>query len=205
MTQPIWILGASGYVGGAYQRLLEKRGVPFRTVPRSDLDYYDVEALTAALRDAKPEFVVNCAGYTGKPNVDACELHKTECLNGNAILPGILREACEATGLKPNVETPNSGLPRIKLERGPLRAPTVVDGPVLIRAQRLVRSASVSYANGTQEQDAVRLSFAVLLEPKLRKNVWIGAAQIEKAVDENEVVRAFPRNGVGANVSYLEV
>jgi hypothetical protein len=26
MSQPIWILGASGYVGGAYQRLLESRG-----------------------------------------------------------------------------------------------------------------------------------------------------------------------------------
>src|SRR5687767_8137077 len=97
MTQPIWILGASGYVGGAYQRLLEQRGIPFRALPRRDLDYYDATALTAALRDERPAFLVNCAGYTGKPNEDACELHKTECLNGNAILPGVLREACEAT------------------------------------------------------------------------------------------------------------
>ena len=98
MTQPIWILGASGYVGGAYQRLLEKLRVPCRVFPRQDLDYYNVATLTAALRAAKPPFLVNCAGYTGKPNVDACELHRTECLNGNALLPGILREACEATG-----------------------------------------------------------------------------------------------------------
>ena len=98
MTQPIWILGASGYVGHAYQRLLEKQGVAFRSLPRKDLDYYNLDALTAALRADKPSFVVNCAGYTGKPNVDACELHKTECLSGNAILPGILKQACEATG-----------------------------------------------------------------------------------------------------------
>jgi dTDP-4-dehydrorhamnose reductase len=98
MTHPIWILGASGYVGGAYQRLLEKLSVPFRALPRNVLDYYNLATLTTALREAKPPFVVNCAGYTGKPNVDACELHKTECLDGNAILPGILREACEATG-----------------------------------------------------------------------------------------------------------
>jgi dTDP-4-dehydrorhamnose reductase len=98
MSQPIWILGASGYVGSAYQRLLEHRGVPFRALPRNVLDYYNRATLTAALHEARPPFVVNCAGYTGKPNVDACELHKTECLNGNAILPGILREACEATG-----------------------------------------------------------------------------------------------------------
>lgn len=31
--------------------------------------------------------------------MDACELHKTDCLLGNAILPGILREACEHEGL----------------------------------------------------------------------------------------------------------
>jgi dTDP-4-dehydrorhamnose reductase len=98
MSQPIWILGASGYVGHAYQRLLETRGIAARALPRSALDYYNLATLTAALREARPPFVVNCAGYTGKPNVDACELHKTECLNGNAILPGILRAACEATG-----------------------------------------------------------------------------------------------------------
>ncbi|MEP6668282.1 MAG: sugar nucleotide-binding protein [Chthoniobacter sp.] len=98
MSQPIWILGASGYVGGAYQRLLESRGIPFRVLPRTALDYYNVSTLTAALKEAKPAFLVNCAGYTGKPNVDACELHKTECLLGNAILPGVLRQACEATG-----------------------------------------------------------------------------------------------------------
>src|SRR4051794_18742079 len=98
MTQPIWILGASGYVGSAYQRLLDSKRVPYRTLPRRDLDYYNVATLTAALREARPAFLVNCAGYTGKPNVDACELHKAETLLGNAVLPGILRQACEATG-----------------------------------------------------------------------------------------------------------
>ena len=43
----------------------------------------------------KPEFLINCAGYTGKPNVDACELHKAECLDGNAVLPGTIQNACE--------------------------------------------------------------------------------------------------------------
>lgn len=98
MSQPVWILGASGYVGGAYQRMLAGRGVECRALARADLNYYDEATLISALKEAKPAFLVNCAGYTGKPNVDACELHKTECLNGNAILPGVLRQACEATG-----------------------------------------------------------------------------------------------------------
>ena len=98
MTNPIWILGASGYVGHAYERLFTLRGLDYRVFSRRDLDYYTPATLIAALREGRPSFLLNCAGYTGKPNVDACELHKTECLLGNAILPGILREACEATG-----------------------------------------------------------------------------------------------------------
>jgi dTDP-4-dehydrorhamnose reductase len=41
--------------------------------------------------------LINSAGYTGKPNVDACETDKTNCLFGNAILPGRIAEACEST------------------------------------------------------------------------------------------------------------
>ncbi len=39
--------------------------------------------------------MINCAGYTGKPNVDACETDKAACLAGNAVLPGIVAEACD--------------------------------------------------------------------------------------------------------------
>jgi hypothetical protein len=44
-------------------------------------------------------FLINAAGYTGKPNVDACELNKTECLVGNAILPGRIADACATAGV----------------------------------------------------------------------------------------------------------
>jgi dTDP-4-dehydrorhamnose reductase len=95
----IYLLGGSGYVGHAYQALLTKKGIPFRNVRRADLDYTDRDVLRAALLRDKPEFVINAAGYTGKPNVDACELHKHECLFGNAVLPGIVAEACADAGV----------------------------------------------------------------------------------------------------------
>jgi dTDP-4-dehydrorhamnose reductase len=66
---------------------------------RNEVDYGDVGALTAALRADKPSFLINAAGYTGKPNVDACEVHKAECLEGNAILPGKIARACAAAGV----------------------------------------------------------------------------------------------------------
>jgi dTDP-4-dehydrorhamnose reductase len=95
----ILLLGGSGYVGQAYQRLFARKNLPFRNLARRDLDYTRPEVLTPFLRELRPEFVVNAAGYTGKPNVDACELHKADCLDGNAVLPGRIAQACTDAGI----------------------------------------------------------------------------------------------------------
>ncbi len=95
----IYLLGGSGYVGHAYQALLKRKGLPFRNLRRADCDYADTAVLTDLLRREKPDFLINAAGYTGKPNVDACELHKAECLFGNAVLPGRIAAACAAAGV----------------------------------------------------------------------------------------------------------
>ena len=95
----IYLLGGSGYVGQAYQALLARKGLPFRSLRRADLDYSNPALLAAALRADRPHFLINAAGYTGKPNVDACELHKAECLFGNAVLPGLIAQACADAGV----------------------------------------------------------------------------------------------------------
>lgn len=95
----IYLLGGSGYVGQAYQSLLTQKGIPFKNLRRADLDYSDPAQLATALKRDRPEFLINAAGYTGKPNVDACELHKAECLFGNAVLPVRIAEACTAAGV----------------------------------------------------------------------------------------------------------
>ena len=95
----IYLLGGSGYVGHAYQALFRLKGVAYRSLGRSEVDYTDAAALRSALLRDRPEFLINAAGYTGKPNVDACELHKAECLQGNAVLPGVVAQACEEAGV----------------------------------------------------------------------------------------------------------
>ena len=95
----IYLLGGSGYVGHAYQALLTRKGIPFRNLRRAEVNYADRSTLTELLRREKPEFLINAAGYTGKPNVDACELHKSECLDGNAVLPGTIALACADAGI----------------------------------------------------------------------------------------------------------
>ena len=95
----VFLLGGSGYVGTAYRRFFDARGIPHRSVARAELDYARPRVLAAALRDAGASFLVNAAGYTGRPNVDACEDHKADTLDGNAVLPGRVREACEQAGV----------------------------------------------------------------------------------------------------------
>lgn len=87
------ILGAGGYVGTALRHYCDAQGVSYVALGRTHS--VNPETLAKAIQDAGVDCLINCAGYTGKPNVDACELHKSECLEGNGVLPGIVRQACE--------------------------------------------------------------------------------------------------------------
>ncbi|MDV6029880.1 MAG: sugar nucleotide-binding protein [Phycisphaera sp. RhM] len=91
----ILLLGGSGYVATTFAKRLSDRGLTFRVISRRDCDYTRRDRLIALIDQTKPSFLINAAGYTGKPNVEACEHHKADCLLGNAVLPGIVREACE--------------------------------------------------------------------------------------------------------------
>ncbi len=89
------LLGGTGYVGQAFQAELTRRGWDYVNLSRSQLDYTQFKALLGLLRDLKPSFLINCAGFTGKPNVDACEVAKTETIRGNAVLAETIANACE--------------------------------------------------------------------------------------------------------------
>ena len=93
----ILLLGGIGYIGAAFQKELQRRGQNFLTLSRSEVDYTRFDSLLNFLRTKKPTFVINAAGYTGKPNVDACELDKAGTLLGNALLPQTIAHACAAT------------------------------------------------------------------------------------------------------------
>jgi dTDP-4-dehydrorhamnose reductase len=92
----ILLLGASGYVGQAFARELARRGQAFTPLSRFEADYSRFDVLLEYLQRARPEFVLNAAGYTGKPNVDACETARAETLQGNTLLPLTIAQACAA-------------------------------------------------------------------------------------------------------------
>jgi dTDP-4-dehydrorhamnose reductase len=95
----ILLLGATGYIGEAFARELQRRNQPFTALSRKETDYSKFEVLLKFLQRNKPEFVVNVAGYTGKPNVDACETARADTLQGNTLLPVNIANACAAAGV----------------------------------------------------------------------------------------------------------
>lgn len=95
----ILVLGGTGFVGRKIGQVLQARGWPQRTLRRAEADYTTRAGLRKALGEFRPDFVICAAGYTGKPNVDAAEREKADCLLGNAVLPGLLREECGAAGV----------------------------------------------------------------------------------------------------------
>jgi len=92
----ILLLGASGYIGQAFQQELASRRLPHTPLSRKQLDYSKFDRLLSYLRENKPSFVLNAAGYTGKPNVDACETARADTLQGNTLLPLTIAQACVA-------------------------------------------------------------------------------------------------------------
>jgi dTDP-4-dehydrorhamnose reductase len=95
----ILLLGGSGYMGQAFGRELAARGCAVAAPTRAEVDYTRFEPLTGLLRRAKPDLVINSAGYTGKPNVDACEKDWAGTLQGNTLFPAMVAQACAAQGI----------------------------------------------------------------------------------------------------------
>jgi len=91
------ILGKSGYIAEALIRELKSRSLPYLAWSRSDVDYTNRLHLERSLDNLRaPLYIINCAGYIGKPNVDACESAKADCIEGNILLPMMLSQLCSA-------------------------------------------------------------------------------------------------------------
>jgi dTDP-4-dehydrorhamnose reductase len=89
------ILGKNGYIAEAIIKELKSRDLPHVAWSRSDVDYTDLKELEYNLYILGDDLhIINCAGYIGKPNVDACELAKADCIEGNVLLPLMLAQLC---------------------------------------------------------------------------------------------------------------
>ena len=87
----ILLLGASGYIGGAFKAELVKRNYETLTPNRANMNYCNFEVLRQYIQEQGGiDFLINAAGFTGKPNVEQCEIKRKETLEGNLLLPQML-------------------------------------------------------------------------------------------------------------------
>jgi len=87
----ILLTGRNGQVGSELARLLPQASAP----DRSSLDLSDPDAIRRAVREAKPELIVNAAAYTA---VDKAETERALATQVNAVAPGILGEEARRLG-----------------------------------------------------------------------------------------------------------
>lgn len=73
-----------GYVAGYIKKCFDDTGMKYHHIHHDDNIPKDTT------------FIVNAAGFTGVPNVDACEIYKDECVQGNILFPLNLEKRANA-------------------------------------------------------------------------------------------------------------
>ncbi len=76
-----------------------RRGEEVLGLSRSQVDYTRFITLRDYLLNRQPTLLINCAGFTGKPNVDECESRQADTLLGNVALVQTIADACESAGV----------------------------------------------------------------------------------------------------------
>lgn len=113
MDAPTWLIfGSTGWIGGQLIDLLNeiKTGEyihpsigkwthPIGSIVAAKSRIQNREDVARELDEVKPSYVLNCAGLTGRPNVDWCEDHKEAVIRVNVIGTLNLIDLCSTRGI----------------------------------------------------------------------------------------------------------
>ena len=90
-----WLLtGASGMLGSAFAESLGSQAV---LLTRAELDVTDAKGVFAAVESRSPRVVINCAAHV---DAEAAEHDADGSYRANAVLPGLLAQACRRVDAK---------------------------------------------------------------------------------------------------------
>jgi len=95
----ILILG-EGFIGLRLFNFLREEKFDASITNQKKLAYYDKKELFNFISKADYSVIINCSGYTGSPNVDACELNKEVCLFYNVSVPAQINAICDTLNIK---------------------------------------------------------------------------------------------------------
>ena len=87
-----YLIFGNGYMAHNFLEALHPDG---EISTKNICDLSEVESVLSE----KPEYVINCAGKTGKPNIDWCEDHKEETMMSNVQGAITLATACSKRGI----------------------------------------------------------------------------------------------------------
>lgn len=94
----ILLFGSTGYIGSEFKKELIKQNIKFICWENTKKTSFD--QLQTLFKHQKITVAINAAGYTGKPNVDACEKNKEETFFGNVLWPHLLSQWCSLNDIK---------------------------------------------------------------------------------------------------------
>lgn len=91
----ILLFGSTGYIGKEFKKQLDLRKYNvFYWKNTKNTTFKDLEQWYNSLNRPKIDAVINVAGYTGKPNVDICEIRKDDTIHGNIVWTQIITDWC---------------------------------------------------------------------------------------------------------------
>lgn len=90
------LIGSNGWIGSQLLDHMRCRGY---TVHASTSRLEDRAGLLAEIDQCQPHVILNCAGVTGRPNVDWCELNKRRTIETNVYGVMNLADLCAAQGV----------------------------------------------------------------------------------------------------------
>ena len=93
---PLLVIGSTGTLGRAFQRIATRRGLSCQLVGRKEVDITDPWRVDALVRRIEPWAVINAAGYV---RVDDAERDVDACRKANITGPINLAAACRRHGL----------------------------------------------------------------------------------------------------------
>ena len=90
-----YLIFGNGYLGNKYKKFLGNEA------EISNADIGNIEEVRTVLDEKKPEVVINCAGRTGRPNIDWCEIdgNKEETMYSNVVGPLVLAKECSLNNI----------------------------------------------------------------------------------------------------------
>jgi UDP-glucose 4,6-dehydratase len=110
----ILLIGSTGYIGTEFKKQFEKNSIPYKTLSHKEATRANIIEIHKAYNI---QYIINCAAFVGKPNIEACENQKDETISGNIILPILLKEISQeleivychiSTGCLYNGQSPNT-------------------------------------------------------------------------------------------------